>query len=92
MDDIVGKLNYRGDIRTTGGREVIYLPRHGVVRPVMAEYDEAADRTTVSYIPLLEGQTEIVNPGEESLSVAYELQRRKRANDAALVRMMKGGA
>lgn len=90
MDEIVGKLKYRGDIRTTGGREIMYSPRHGAVRPVMAEYDEATDRTAVSYVALAEGETTLIAPGEESLSVAYELMRRKRARDANLVKMMRG--
>lgn len=89
MEEIVGQLNFTGDIRSTGGREVMYSPRHGAVRPLLAEYDEAKNRTTISYAPVNE-RTEIA-PGEESLSLAAELLRRKRARDAAWTRAVMGG-
>ena len=90
MDEIVGKLNFPGDIRETGGREVQYSPRHGAVRPVMTEYDADLDRTTVSYAPVAE-RTEIA-PGDEGRSLAWEALRRKRAADARWTRAVMGGA
>lgn len=90
MDEIVGKLNFRGDIRESGGREVQFSPRHGAIRPILAEYDEDRDRTTISYAPV-QARTEVA-PGDEGLSLAWEALRRKRAADAAWTRMAMGGA
>lgn len=56
MDEIVGQLNYRGDIR--GGMQpgVTYSPRYGAMIPVAVEYDEERDLTTASFASLrLEG-------------------------------------
>jgi hypothetical protein len=89
MEELVGRLNFTGDIRSTHGREVIYSPKHGPVRPLVAEYDEATNRTSIGYAPV-DQRTEIA-PGEESLSVAWELMRRKRERSAAWARAVAGG-
>jgi hypothetical protein len=89
MEEIVGQLNFTGDIRSTGGREVIYSPKYGAVKPIMSSYDADKNRTTISYGPIDE-RTEIA-PGDESLSVAWELMRRKRERDAAWTRATMGG-
>lgn len=89
MDEIVGQLNFTGDIRATGGREIMYSPRHGAVKPVLAQYDQDLDRTTISYGPVDE-RTEVA-PGEESLSLAAELLRRRRERSAAWARAMGDG-
>lgn len=47
--DIVGELHFRGDIRGEFGRAVAYTEKYGLVYSVAAEYDEAADLTTVYY-------------------------------------------
>ena len=55
MDEmIVGKLNYRGDIRETMQPRVMDTPRHGAVLPTMVEYDEGTDLTTVGFISYAE--------------------------------------
>jgi hypothetical protein len=88
MDEIVGKLNFPGDIRTTGGREVMYSPRHGAIRPVMAEYDEERGTTAVSYAALAEKTT--VEPEEQSPGLVEELLRRRRSQQAAWLRGTRG--
>lgn len=46
--EIVGRLTYPGDVRNA--QPMIYeSPRHGLVRPVVATYDEAADKTIVEF-------------------------------------------
>lgn len=89
MDEVVGQLNFTGDIRATGGREVIYSPKHGAVKPVMSSYDVDKNRTTISYGPIDE-RTEVA-PGEESLSLAWELMRRERERKANWARATLGG-
>lgn len=89
MEEIVGQLNFTGDIRSSGGREVIYSPKYGAVKPVMSSYDVDRNCTTISYAPIDE-RTEVA-PGEESLSIAYELMRRKRERSAAWARAVAGG-
>lgn len=46
--EIVGRLTYPGDVRRAA--PMIYeSPRHGLVRPVVATYDEDADKTLVEF-------------------------------------------
>jgi len=45
-DEIVGRLNYRGDIRHADWAPVGPTPDGRFLVPAMVEYDEAADRTT----------------------------------------------
>ncbi|WP_157601822.1 hypothetical protein [Promicromonospora kroppenstedtii] len=46
--EIVGRLHYPGDVRNAD--PMLYdSPRHGLVRPVMAEYDETTDKTLVEF-------------------------------------------
>lgn len=48
--EIVGKLNFRGDIRSTADwGNVGPTPDGRYLTPVMTEYDAQADRTTAYY-------------------------------------------
>jgi len=49
MEDVVGQLNFRGDIRAGYKPQTYPTMRYGVVVPVAVEYDEAADLTRVSF-------------------------------------------
>lgn len=64
MDEIVGQLNYRGDIRAGMEPSVMWSDRHGTIRPVSVEYDEGRDLTTVGFCSL---QREVERATEESI-------------------------
>ena len=83
------KMTYPGDIRETGGREVIFSPQHGALRPIMAEYDEAANRTSITYEPVPQGTQ--VQPDEQGFSLMLEYLNRQQARDAAWARFPGGG-
>ena len=59
MDEMIGKLHYKGDIRAGYQPQVAYSPRYGVIVPAMVEYDEESDRTTVGFVDLATAQGEL---------------------------------
>lgn len=91
MDEIVGQLNYAGDIRAGISPQVMYSPRHGAILPASVEYDEETDRTSVGFVTMDVGRS-IIQAEDAGPSLAEELQRRKREKDAAWARAAMGGS
>ena len=56
MEEIVGQLNYRGDIRGGMSPQVMDSPRYGPILPAVVEYDEETDLTTVGFVSAATGQ------------------------------------
>lgn len=46
--EIVGRLNFKGDIRGVEPHRVATI-KYGLVEPALVAYDEGEDRTTIEY-------------------------------------------
>lgn len=50
--EFVGRLTYRGDVRAA--EPMVYRsPRHGVVAPIIATYDQVDDTTVLEFMKVV---------------------------------------